>query len=196
LEDPVQRLVNALKRLPGVGEKNAVRIAFHLMKNPSPAGRELAEAVTDLTDRSRPCELCFAPSLAERCRLCSDPARDATLLCVVEKVPDMLAIERTGEFKGLYHVLGGALSPLDGVGPDDLRLKELNDRVRSGGIREVIVATNPSSEGETTASYIADMLRDSGVAISRIASGIPMGGEIEYVDRLTISRALSGRRGL
>jgi recombination protein RecR len=194
MEDPVQRLVLALKRLPGVGEKNAVRIAFYLMQEAPAKGRELAEAVTGLVERSRPCALCGAPALEERCALCADPRRDASLLCVVEKFPDMLAIEKTGEFRGLYHVLGGALAPLDGVGPERLRLGALGERVAAGGVREVILATNPSTEGEATAAYVADMLATAGVAVTRIASGIPMGGELEYADRLTVSRALAGRR--
>jgi recombination protein RecR len=196
MEDPVQRLVAVLKRLPGVGEKGAIRIAHHLMTNPAPGGVELAAAITDLTERARPCTVCFAPALSERCSLCSDPRRDPATVCVVEKIPDLLAIEKTVEYRGLYHVLGGVLSPLDGVEPEDLRLADLVRRVRAGGISEVIIATNPSTEGETTAALIADMLSGAGVKLTRIASGIPMGGELEYADRLTVSRAISGRRDL
>jgi recombination protein RecR len=194
MEDPVLRLVDAFRKLPGVGEKSAIRIAFHLMKDTPQKGRELADAIVDLVEKSRPCGVCGAPSLDERCPLCADPRRDQSTVCVVEKFPDMLAIEKTGEFRGLYHILGGALSPLDGVGPDQIRLAELKGRVAAGGIREVIVATNTGTEGEATAACIADALKGAAVTLTRIASGIPMGGEIEYADKLTVSRALAGRR--
>ena len=194
MDDPVQRLVNALRKLPGVGEKNAIRIAFHLMNSDPQKGRELAGAITDLVEKARPCAVCGAPALDERCAICADPRRDAALICVVERFPDMLAIERTAEYRGLYHILGGALAPLDGVGPDQLRLGGLKSRVAAGGVREVIIATNPSTEGESTAACVADLLAGAGVALTRIATGIPSGGELEYADKLTVSRALSGRR--
>jgi len=192
--DPFQRLVTALKRLPGVGEKNAIRLAHHLMKEPPGTARELADAIVCLTELSRPCSLCFAPSLSEKCRLCSDPRRDAATVCVVENVPDILAIERSGNYQGLYHVLGGVLSPLDGIGPEKLRIAELRDRVERGGISEVILAVNPSTEGETTNAYISDLLRDLDAKITRIALGIPVGGELEYSDKMTVAHAMSGRR--
>jgi recombination protein RecR len=196
MDDPIQRLVRALKKLPGVGEKNAVRIVHHVMTGPREHGLDLSDALRDLVERARPCETCGVPSLSARCETCSDPRRDAGIVCVVEKFPDMLAIERSGEFRGLYHVLGGVLSPLDGVGPADLRLAALKGRVEAGGVREILVATNPTTEGEATAAFIADMLSTTGVQVTRIASGIPMGGDIEYADRHTVARALRGRRAL
>ena len=194
-DDPILRLAGALRKLPGVNEKNAVRMAFHLMKNPV-AGRTLCEAVNDLIERSRPCAMCFSPSLTEICGICADSRRDPAMLCVVENVTDMLSVEKSGGYRGLYLVLGGVLSPLDGVGPSDLRLNELNSRARGGEVKEVIIATNMSSEGEATAAYVADMLAGSDATVSRIASGLPMGGEIEYADKLTISRAITGRRNV
>ncbi|MBI5528476.1 MAG: recombination protein RecR [Deltaproteobacteria bacterium] len=196
MEDPIQRLVRALKTLPGVGEKNAIRIAHHVMTGTREAGLELSGALADLVERARPCETCGVPSLGARCATCTDPRRDAGIVCVVEKFPDMLAIERSGEYRGLYHVLGGVLSPLDGVGPAELRLAALKARVKAGGVREVLIATNPTTEGEATAAYIADMLSASGVPLTRIASGIPMGGDIEYADRHTVARALRGRHAI
>lgn len=194
MEDPLQRLVNALKKLPGIGEKGAIRIAHHVLSSPKADGMELSGALADLIGRSSPCADCGIPAIGGRCGTCSDPRRDASTICVVEKFPDMLAIERSGEYRGLYHLLGGALSPLDGIGPEKLRLAELKSRVGAGGVREVLLATNPTTEGEATASFIADMLSESGVKLTRIASGIPMGGDIEYADRQTVARALKGRQ--
>src|SRR5207237_277671 len=182
--DPIARLTVQLARLPGVGEKTAQRLAFHILKSPPDYARELAEALLALRDEVRLCAICCNLTAQDPCPICKDPQRDAKIICVVESVPDLLAVERTREFRGLYHVLHGALSPLDGVGPDQLKLKELVARL-SGGVEEVIVATDPTVEGEATALYITRLVKPLGVRVTRIAQGIPMGGDLEYAGQVT-----------
>lgn len=193
---PIGRLVAELSKLPGVGEKTAARLAFHILRAPAEHAAALASAITDLRAKMRLCSRCWDFTEEEPCALCRDPRREAGLLCVVAHPQDVLAIERTGGYRGLYHVLHGVLSPLDGIGPEDLRIAELVQRCGGGELREVIVATNPSVEGETTAIYLAKLLRPLGLKLSRIATGVPMGGELEYADRLTLARAIDGRREL
>ena len=193
---PIARLVAELGKLPGVGEKTAARLAFHILRAPAEDARALAQAIADLRTKIRLCSSCWDFTEEDPCVVCRDERRDAALLCVVAHPQDVIAIERTGGYRGRYHVLHGVLSPLDGIGPDDLRITELVKRCGDGRIREVIVATNPSVEGETTAIYLAKLLRPLGVRTSRIATGVPMGGELEYADRLTLARALDGRRDL
>lgn len=187
-------LIEELVRLPGIGPKTAQRLAFHLLKVPRETAVALAEAVIGLKDRTRLCSRCFNVSEEERCAVCQDPRRDSQLLCVVEEVNDLLAIEKTREFRGLYHVLGGSLSPLEGRGPDRIRGKELTGRLEAGGVREVILATNPNVEGEATALYLLRLLKPFQVKVTRIARGLPVGGDLEYADEVTLARALEGRR--
>ena len=203
-EGPVQDLIDELGRLPGVGPKSAQRIAFHLLAaDPADVGR-LQDALQKVKDGVRFCEVCGNVSERERCRYCADARRDPTVVCVVEEPKDVLAVERTREFKGRYHVLGGALDPLAGVGPDALRIRELLARLGGTGpaadeteIAEVIIATDPNTEGEATATYLVRLLRDfPGLSVTRLASGLPMGGDLEFADELTLGRALSGRRAL
>jgi recombination protein RecR len=191
---PIAKLVQQLGKLPGIGEKTATRLAFHILRAPVEDADALARAITELRVRTRFCSVCWDFTESDPCRICSDARRDRALVCVVAQPQDVVAIERTGGFQGVYHVLHGVLSPLDGIGPDDLRVAELVRRCADGAVKEVIVATNPSVEGETTAVYLAKMLRPLGVRATRIATGVPMGGELEYADRLTLSRALDGRR--
>lgn len=193
---PIARLIVELGKLPGVGEKTAARLAFHILREPLEDAHALAQAITDLRAKIRLCSSCWDFTETDPCVLCRDERRDAHLLCVVAHPQDVIAIERTGGYRGRYHVLHGVLSPLEGVGPDDLRIAELVRRCGAGEIREVIVATNPSVEGETTAVYLAKLIRPLGIRASRIATGVPMGGELEYADRLTLARALDGRREL
>ncbi len=193
---PIDRLVAALRRLPGIGEKSASRLTFFLLSAPESLTHELADALTQLKRETALCEICFDIAEESPCPLCGDPKRDPSLLCVVEEPADRAAIERTGSFKGRYHVLGGALAPIDGIGPQDLRLAELEARVREGDIHEVILATNPNAEGEATAHLIADRLGNSGVRITRIAYGMPLGGDLEYADHVTIGRSLQNRQDL
>jgi recombination protein RecR len=188
--------VAELAKLPGVGEKTAARLAFHILRAPVEDAAALAAAITDLRAKIRLCSQCWDFTEEDPCAICRDQRREAGLLCVVAHPQDVLAIERTGGYRGRYHVLHGVLSPLDGIGPDDLRIAELVRRCGGGEPREVIVATNPSVEGETTAIYLAKLLRPLGVRLSRIATGVPMGGELEYADRLTLARAIDGRREL
>jgi recombination protein RecR len=192
----LRRLVEALQRLPGIGPKTAQRLAFHLLKQPVPVARELAEALTELKARVIHCSQCFNVTDEDPCRICADPARDAGVLCVVEEANDLLAMERTGEYRGRYHVLQGALSPLDGIGPDDLRVRELLTRLERAGVREVILATNPNVEGDATAIYLGKLLRPLGLRVTRIARGLPQGGDLEYADEVTLARALEGRNEL
>lgn len=196
----VQKLIDELSKLPGIGPKTAQRLTFHLLKLPPEDALPLAQALIDVKETIRFCSRCFNLTEQELCPVCLDPGRDQTIVCVVEEPNDLISIERTHEYRGLYHVLGGALSPLDGVGPDDLHLAELFDRVRSGDVREVIVATNPNTAGEATALYIAQELRPLTSAgtlrITRPAAGLPMGGDLEYADEVTLGRALTGRREL
>ena len=192
--EPVARLIDALQRLPGVGPKTAQRLTFFLLKRPAEEVGELADALAQLKARILHCSVCFNVTEEDPCRICSDPARDARSLCIVEEPNDLLALERTGEFRGRYHVLLGALSPLDGIGPEDLKVRELLVRLEQGGVEEVILATNPSVEGEATAIYLAKLLRPLGARVTRIARGLPVGGDLEYADEVTLSKALEGRR--
>ena len=190
----IDELAGELAKLPGIGRKTALRLTYHLLKQSPEQSRRLAEALLTLSERVKPCERCFNLTEQETCAICRDPRRDPALLCAVEEASDIGAIERAGEFRGLYHVLGGRLSPLDGVGPDDLTIAQLVRRVRDGGVREVIVATNPSMEGEATALYVQRQLASEGVSVTRIARGLPVGGDLEYADGVTIAQALSARR--
>jgi recombination protein RecR len=192
--EPVARLIEALQRLPGIGPKTAQRMTFFLLKRPIDEVRELSDSLMAVKDRIVYCGICFNVTDQDPCRICVDPARDGRLLCVVEEPNDLLAMERTGEYRGRYHVLLGALSPLDGIGPDDLKVRELLARLEANAPAEVILATNPNVEGEATALYLAKLLRPLGVRITRIARGLPVGGDLEYADELTLGRALEGRR--
>src|SRR5690625_4220244 len=190
----VQDLIDELGRLPGVGPKSAQRIAFHILGADPEDVHRLASALTEVKARVRFCEVCGNVSEEDQCRICRDPRRNPALLCVVEEAKDVVAIERTREFRGRYHVLGGAINPIDGVGPDDLRIRELMTRLADGEISEVIIATDPNVEGEATATYLVRMLRPMGLTISRLASGLPVGGDLEYADEITLGRAFEGRR--
>jgi len=193
-EPPVQTLIDELGRLPGIGPKSAQRIAYYLLKaSPQDAGR-LAAAITDAKARVTWCRRCFNIAQGELCSLCADDRRDGTVLCVVEEPRDLVAVERTGQFRGRYHVLQGAISPIDGVGPDNLRVRELERRVKDEGVTEVILAMNPNLEGEATAMYLAQTLRPLGVTVTRPASGLPVGADLEYADEVTLGRAFEGRR--
>ena len=187
-------LIEELVRLPGIGPKTAQRLAFHLLKVPRDQAAALAQAVVALKDRTRLCVRCFNITEEEVCGICQDARRDVQLLCVVEEVNDLLAIEKSREYRGLYHVLGGSLSPLEGRGPDQIRGKEMVERLEAGGVREVILATNPNVEGEATALYLLRLLKPFQVKVTRIARGLPMGGDLEYADEVTLARALEGRR--
>jgi recombination protein RecR len=195
-EGPLQSLVEEFGRLPGIGPKSAQRLAFHILNMELADAERLAHAITELKAKARFCDRCFNVSEHEECRICRDARRDAGVICVVEEPRDVLAIERTGEFRGRYHVLGGAISPIDGVGPDQLRIKELVARIGAEDVREVVLATNPNIEGEATASYLARLLKAMELKVSRIASGLPVGGDLEYADEVTLGRAFSGRREL
>lgn len=190
----IDELTTELARLPGIGRKTAQRLTFHLLKQPADQSRRLASALVTLVERVKPCARCHNLTEQEVCALCADARRDGALLCVVEEAADIAAIERAGEFRGRYHVLGGRLSPLDGVGPDDLAIALLLERVPGEGVQEVIVATNPSLEGEATALYLQRQLAPLGVRVTRIARGLPVGGDLEYADGVTIAQALSARR--
>jgi len=192
----IEQLTGELGRLPGIGPKTALRLVHFLMKGSKDDARRLARAITELAERIRPCVRCGNFSEQELCEVCSNPRRDPTLLCIVEEAYEVGAIERTGQFKGLFHVLGGRLSPLDGIGPDELNIPVLQDRIREGGgvVREVIIATNSSVEGEATAVYLEQMIRPLGPRVTRLARGIPVGSDLEYVDGTTIAEALAGRR--
>src|SRR5829696_9114811 len=196
-EGPVQDLIDELGRLPGVGPKSAQRIAFHLLAAEPADVSRLQDVLQKVKQGVQFCEVCGNVAAARRCRYCSDARRDPTVVCVVEEPKDVLAVERTREFSGRYHVLGGALDPLSGIGPDQLRIRELLARIAADDIREVIIATDPNTEGEATATYLVRMLRDfPGLEVTRLASGLPMGGDLEFADELTLGRALSGRRAL
>jgi recombination protein RecR len=190
----IDDLATELAKLPGIGRKTALRLTYHLLKQPSEQARRLADALRTLSERVRPCAKCFNLSEDEVCAVCRDPRRDPALICAVEEASDIGAIERAGEYRGLYHVLGGRLSPLDGVMPEDLTVSQLVTRVAAGGVREVIIATNPSLEGEATALYVQRQLASQPVVVSRIARGLPVGGDLEYADGVTIAQALSARR--
>jgi recombination protein RecR len=193
-DGPVQSLIDELGRLPGIGPKSAQRIAYHLLKVDAEDARRLARAITEAKERVSWCRRCFNYAEGDLCTFCRDDRRDAHLVCVVEEPRDIVAIERTGEFKGRYHVLQGAISPIEGIGPEQLRVKELLGRVNDEGITEIILATNPNIEGEATAMYLARILKPLGVRVTRIASGLPVGGDLEYADEVTLGRALEGRR--
>lgn len=192
--DPIGRLIRELAKLPGIGEKTASRLAFHVLRAPADYARDLAQALVEVKEKIRLCSTCMNLTEHDPCSLCSDVRRDAGLVAVVATPPDLYAIERTGGFRGRYHVLHGVLSPLEGIGPDDLRIKELLARVAANELRELIVATSPNVEGEATALYLAKVLRPLGVKVTRIASGLAVGGELEYADGVTIARALEARR--
>jgi len=191
-------LITELSRLPGIGQRTAQRLAFHLLRVPNEEAFALSEAIREVKEKVGLCEVCFNLADAPRCRICTDEQRDHSIICVVEEPADVIPIERTHEYRGVYHVLGGALSPIDGVDPEHLKLAELVKRVASGGINEVVIATNPTTTGEATAFYIAEALRDldTEVAVTRLASGLPVGADLEYADEVTIGRALAGRRSL
>ncbi len=193
---PVQVLIDELGRLPGIGPKSAQRIAFHLLKVPTEDATRLAHAITDAKARVRFCERCFNVSEGALCPICNDDARDSSKVCVVEESRDIVAIEKTGEFRGRYHVLLGAMSPLEGIGPEQLKIRELVARIEPEGIEEIILCTNPNTEGEVTAMYLARLLKPIGLNVTRIASGLPVGGDLEYADELTLGRALEGRRSV
>ena len=192
--ESVSRLIDALQRLPGIGPKTAQRLTFFLLKRPVDEVRELASALVAVKEQIVHCRTCFNVTDQNPCRICADLSRDAKLLCVVEEPNDLLAMERTGAFRGRYHVLLGALSPLDGIGPDDLKVRELLARLEAEPVAEVILATNPNVEGEATALYLAKLLRPLGARITRIARGIPVGGDLEWADQVTLSKAVEGRR--
>ena len=193
---PVQSLIDELGRLPGVGPKSAQRIAFHLLKLPEEDASRLARAITEAKEKVSFCRRCFNVCEGEQCGICLDQRRDSTVVCVVEEPRDVVAVEKTGEFRGRYHVLQGAISPLEGIGPDQIRVRELLTRLGNEEIAEVILCTNPNIEGEATAMYLARLLKPLGIRVTRIASGLPVGGDLEYADELTLGRALEGRREL
>lgn len=190
----IQDLIDELGRLPGIGPKSAQRIAFHILQTQSFDVSRLAGLLTEVRERVRFCEVCGNIGESERCAICTDPRRDQTLICVVEEAKDVVAVERTREYKGLYHVLGGVINPINGVGPDQLRIASLVARLGDGEVREVIIATNPNIEGEATAVYLTRLLQLPGLQVSRLASGLPVGGDLEYADEVTLGRAFEGRR--
>jgi recombination protein RecR len=194
LDGVLQDLVDELGRLPGIGPKSAQRIAYHLLSTDAAEVHRLADTLRELTEKVRFCATCGNVAEADQCRICADPRRDTTVLCVVEEAKDVVAIERTREFRGRYHVLGGAISPMDGIGPDQLRIRELLTRLSGPEIVEVILATDPNLEGEATATYLTRMLEPLGITVTRLASGLPVGGDLEYADEVTLGRALHGRR--
>jgi recombination protein RecR len=195
-EGPIQDLIDELNRLPGIGPKSAQRLAFYIVKTQAQDARRLADAINRAKERVRFCRECFGVAEGELCRLCADPTRDVTVVCVVEEPKDVSAVEKAGVVKGRYHVLGGAISPMQGIGPDDLRVQELLDRVSRNGVAEVILATNPNLEGNATAMYVAGLLKPLGIRVTRLASGLPVGGDLEYADEVTLGQALEGRRDM
>ncbi len=195
-EGALQDLIDELGRLPGIGPKSAQRIAFHILSADPVDVKRLANVLGRIKDQIRFCVTCFNVSEQEQCRICRDPRRGDDALCVVEEPKDVVAIEKTGEFRGRYHVLGGAINPLEGVGPDNLRIRELMSRLASGEVKELILATDPNTEGEATATYLALLVKPMGITVSRLASGLPVGGDLEYADEITLGRAFEGRRTL
>jgi recombination protein RecR len=193
-EPPIQRLIDELARLPGIGRKSAQRLAFHLLSVEDEDARRLARAIIEMREQVRLCRRCFNVTGEDECSICRDLRRDTSVVCVVERAQDIVVVERTREFRGRYHVLGGAISPIEGIGPERLRFGELLSRVRSEGIKEAIVATNPTVEVDTTALYLAKVLKPEGVRVTRLASGLPVGGDLDYADELTLGRALVGRQ--
>ena len=192
----IQNLIKNISKLPGIGEKTAERLALHLLRGSRQEAEQLANSILNIKDKVRFCSRCFALSDGDMCNLCRDPARDPSFLCVVEQPADMVAVERSGAFRGMYHILSGALSPMNGVGPEDIRIRELIARVEKDQVKEVVLATATNVEGEATASYIAQILAKFPIKISRIASGVPMGGDLKYVDQVTLKRALETRHAL
>jgi recombination protein RecR len=195
-EGAIQDLIDELGRLPGIGPKSAQRLAFHLLQAETADVQRLATALTRVKELVRFCATCFNVAEAEQCRICRDPRRTNELICVVEEPKDVVAIERTGEFRGRYHVLGGAINPLEGIGPDNLRIRELMQRLASGEVKELILATDPNTEGEATATYLALVVKPMGLSVTRLASGLPVGGDLEYADEITLGRAFEGRRAV
>lgn len=195
-EGVVQDLIDELGRLPGIGPKSAQRLAFHILQAEPVDVRRLAQLLNEVKDRVKFCETCGNVSEEDVCRICRDPRRDPATLCIVEEPKDVVAIERTREFRGRYHVLGGSINPMDGIGPDDLRIRELLPRLADGTVREVIIATDPNLEGEATATYLSRLLGPMGLVVSRLASGLPVGGDLEYADEVTLGRAFAGRRAI
>ncbi|GIJ21924.1 recombination mediator RecR [Micromonospora lutea] len=195
-EGAIQDLIDELGRLPGVGPKSAQRIAFHVLSADPADVNRLASALRKVKDLVRFCTSCYNVAESDQCRICRDPRRTDEVICVVEEPKDVVAIERTGEFRGRYHVLGGAINPLEGIGPDNLRIRELMTRLGGGVIRELILATDPNTEGEATATYLALMVKPMGIAVTRLASGLPVGGDLEYADEITLGRAFEGRRAV
>lgn len=193
-EGAIQDLIDALGRLPGIGPKSAQRIAFHILQSESETAAALVDAIRTVKERVKFCEICGNVSEETQCRICRDPRRENTSICVVEESKDVIAIERTREFRGKYHVLGGAISPIDGIGPDQLRIRELMVRLADSAVTEVILATDPNLEGEATATYLTRLIRPLGLKVSRLASGLPVGGDLEYADEVTLGRAFEGRR--
>ncbi len=194
--ESIRSLIRNLSRLPGVGEKTAERLAIHILRRPMREAEDLARSIVAMKQKIKLCNLCYALSDAEQCQICADVSRDRALLCVVEQPADMVSIEKSGAFNGLYHILGGVLSPMEGIGPEELRLKSLFERIERGGVREVIIATGTNVEGESTAAYIARKLAGYGVKVTRIASGVPVGGDLKYVDQMTMRCALEGRHDI
>lgn len=193
-EAPIQRLIDELARLPGIGRKSAQRLAFHLLHVEEADAERLGRAILDLRKEIRLCSRCFNVTGDDECSICRDPRRDTSVLCVVQRAQDIPVLEKTQQFNGRYHVLGGAISPIEGIGPDQLRMKELVARIDNEGVHEVIAATNPTVEGDTTALYVARLLKPLGVSVSRLASGLPVGGDLDYADEITLGRALAGRQ--
>ena len=189
----IQNLIKNISRLPGIGEKTAERLALHILRGSRQEAEQLAHSILNIKNKVKLCTRCFALSDGDMCGLCSDPARDPSFLCVVEQPADMVAVEKSGAFRGMYHILGGALSPMNGIGPDDIRIRELTIRVAEGQVKEVVLATSTNVEGEATASYLAQILAKYQVKVTRIASGVPMGGDLKYVDQVTLKRALETR---
>jgi recombination protein RecR len=195
-EGAIQDLIDELGRLPGIGPKSAQRLAFHLLQAETADVARLAAALTRVKELVRFCATCFNVAESEQCRICRDPRRTDEIICVVEEPKDVVAIERTGEFRGRYHVLGGAINPLEGVGPDNLRIRELMARLAPGDVKELILATDPNTEGEATATYLALLVKPMGLVVTRLASGLPVGGDLEYADEVTLGRAFEGRRAV
>lgn len=193
LSEPIARLIEEFSRLPGIGPKTASRLAFHLLRAPAEQARSLAKALIELKERTIYCSNCFNVDVVDPCAICRDETRDRSIICVVEDPLDLLAIDRSGRYRGLYHVLHGAISPVEGIGPDEIKARELVARVKAGGVQEVLLATNPNMEGEATAMYLARLLRPLGVRITRLARGLPVGADLEYADEITLARALEGR---
>ncbi|RLB84225.1 MAG: recombination protein RecR [Deltaproteobacteria bacterium] len=193
---PILKLIKHLSKLPGIGEKTAERLAMHILRAPRKEAEQLSSSIVEVKDKIRLCSICFGLSDTDICNICSDPTRTSSLLCVVEQPADMVAIEKSGAFTGLYHILEGVLSPMDGIGPDNIRIKELTSRIVKGGIKEVVLATSTNLEGEATAAYIADRIENYPIKVTRIASGVPIGGDLKYVDQITLKKAMETRHAV